>query len=103
MVVEESWVKSVLSLACNMRLYAHKNIDFNKMKKTPDLFKVGATVQLGFCCMVPGLLILRVALLGLPGEIDPRRGSLKKGPRWELSSVLCGLEGRKMTFNWCEW
>lgn len=103
MVVEESWVKSVLSLACNMRLYAHKNIDFNKMKKAPDLFKVGATVQLGFCCMVPGLLILRVALLGLPGEIDPRRGSLKKGPRWELSSVLCGLEGRKMTFNWCEW
>lgn len=86
-----------------MRLYDRKNIDFNKMKKTPDLFKVRATVQLEFCWMVPGLLILRVALLGLPDETDPRRGSLKKGPHWKLSSVLCGLEDRKMTLNWCEW
>lgn len=86
-----------------MRLYDHKNIDFNKVKKIPDLFKVRATVQLGFCWMVPGLLILRVALLSLPDETDPRRGSLKKGPHWKLSSVLCGLEDRKMTLNWCEW
>lgn len=49
------------------------------MKKTPDLLKVGATVQLGICWVVPGL-ILRVAFLGLPDEIDLRRWVLEEEP-----------------------
>jgi hypothetical protein len=52
---------------------------------------------------MPGLLILRAALLGLPDEIDLRGRVLEEEPSWKLSSVLCGLEDRTMTLRCCEW
>ena len=56
----------------------------NKVENKPDLYKLGFTVALGFFLCVPGrshgLLIHTMALVGLPGEIGPRRRVLEEGP-----------------------